>query len=89
MAIGATRPEVLRLVLVSAGKLILGGLALGLLFAAWLTRYFEAYPFGVGALDIPTFVGIPFMLAAVATAACLIPALRATRVDPMVALRYE
>ena len=89
IAIGASRPDVLRLILSSAGKLVLGGLVVGVLGAVWATRYLEAQLFGVGALDIPTFVGIPFVLAAVATAACLIPALRATRVDPLVALRYE
>jgi len=89
MALGAGRMDVLRMMLGQAGKMALIGIALGLLAALALTQLMSSMLFGVSAHDPLTFFGVAVLLTAVALAACLIPARRATRVDPMVALRYE
>ena len=89
MALGAGRIEVLRMVLGQAGKLALLGVALGLIGSLALTHLMSSMLFGVTAHDPLTLCGVAALLMFVALAACLIPARRATRVDPMVALRYE
>ncbi|MBI1765485.1 MAG: ABC transporter permease [Acidobacteria bacterium] len=89
MALGARPSDVLRLVLRQGMTLVLGGVALGLLGAAVLTRLMKSLVFGIGANDPLTFVLVPLLLCAVALLACWLPARRATKVDPLVALRYE
>jgi ABC-type lipoprotein release transport system permease subunit len=89
MALGAERRNVLRLVLGQGAKLALIGVAAGL-GASWaLTRWIESLLFGVSPTDRMTFVMIALLLIAVALLACYIPARRAAKVDPMVALRCE
>jgi len=89
MALGAQKDDVLRLVLAHGTKLTILGVAIGIAAALGLTRLLAALLFGVGARDPLTFVVVSAMLAFVTLAACYIPARRAARVDPMVALRYE
>ena len=89
VALGARTRDVLRLVLGHGLLLALGGIALGAAGALALTRLISGLLFGVSAAD-PTVYGlVALLLAAVALLACLVPARRATKVDPMVALRYE
>jgi putative ABC transport system permease protein len=89
MALGATTRDVLRLIVGQGMKLIFVGLALGLGGAYLATRVLESLLFGVTATDPITFGATSLLLAGVALVACLVPALRATKVDPLVALRYE
>jgi len=89
VALGAQSRDVTRLVIKQGAKLTLIGIAVGLLGALALTKVMSGMLFGVSITDLTTFLGIPLLLAAVALLACYIPARRAARVDPMVALRYE
>jgi len=89
VALGAQHRDVLRLVVGDGAKLALLGIAIGIASALALTRVMTSLLFEVKPTDPATFAGVAILLALVALAACYIPARRAMRVDPMVALRYE
>jgi putative ABC transport system permease protein len=89
VAMGAQTGDVLRLIIGQGLRLILTGIAVGLAGAVALTRLMQSLLFGVGSADPLTFTGVALLLAGVALLACWIPARRATKVDPMVALRSE
>ena len=89
MALGARRPDVVRMVVVQGMALVAIGLAVGLATAFALTRYLASQLYEVSTADPATFLGVAVLLTLIAFVATCIPALRATRVDPLVALRYE
>jgi putative ABC transport system permease protein len=89
MALGARRDEVLKLVLGESMRPVLLGIAAGLILAAAAARVLVSLLFGLSTFDPITFLGVSAILASVALLAGYIPARRATKVDPMVALRYE
>ena len=89
MALGARQLQILHLVLSQGLRLAAAGTAIGLGLALALTRWMESLLYQVSATDPLTFAGIAVLMLAVAAAACYLPARRASRVDPMIALRYE
>lgn len=89
MALGAARMDVLRMMLAQASSMALIGVAVGLIAALALMRLMSSMLFGVTSHDPLTFAAVALLLTSIALIACAIPARRATRVDPMVALRYE
>jgi putative ABC transport system permease protein len=89
MALGAERRDVLKLVIQQGTRLALVGVGIGLLGAWGLTRFLRTMLFGVTPSDPLTFVTVSLLLMSVALLASFIPARRAAKVDPMVALRYE
>jgi predicted permease len=89
MALGATRAEVVRLVVGYGGRLAAIGIALGVVAALALSRVLRSLLFGVSATDPATFAGVALLLAAVAVLASWLPARRAARIDPTVAMRAE
>ena len=89
MALGAGRSDVLRLVVMDGLRLTAMGVASGLAASLAVTRLIVGLLYGVSPTDLVTFTVVPVLLAAAALGASYMPALRATRIDPMVALRYE
>jgi putative ABC transport system permease protein len=89
MTLGAQSVDVLRMVLGQGGKIALGGIVIGILAAFGLTQLMSGLLFSVSASDPTTFAAVAGLLVLVAMFACYIPARRAAKVDPMVALRYE
>jgi predicted permease len=89
VALGASSQDVLRMVLGEGMRTTLIGVGIGIAAAIGLTRLISQVIYGVAATDPLTFIGVAFLLVAVALLACYIPARRAMRVDPMIALRYE
>ena len=89
MALGAQRQEILKLVMKQAIEITLAGWLLGLGLALGFTRFLSSLLYGIRPTDRLTFAAVSVLLIVVATLASYIPARRATRVDPLVALRYE
>jgi len=89
MALGAQPSDILRMVLSKGTWLIVIGLAIGLAASAGLTRFLSSEIWGISATDPLTFGTVAVLILAVGLAACAVPSRAATRVDPIVALRYE
>jgi len=89
MALGAQRSDVLRMVLADGARMTLAGVCIGMVAALALTRLMSSMLFGVAPTDPLTFAAVALLLGSIALLACCVPAQRAMRVDPMVALRYE
>src|SRR5262249_60082112 len=89
MALGAGGGDVMRLVVRQGMWLALIGLAIGLAGALVLTRLMSSVLYGVGATDVATFAGVTLLLGSVVLIACYIPARRAAKIDPMIAIRCE
>jgi putative ABC transport system permease protein len=89
MALGAQRSDVMKMTIGQGLRLVLTGVAIGLAAAFVLTRVMSTLLFGVSPTDPVTFISISIVLVSVAVLAGYVPALRATRVDPMFALRYQ
>jgi len=89
MALGANRTDVMRLIATAGMKLALYGVVIGLLLALALVRLLSALLIGVSGYDITVFSVVSILLAAIAFIACYVPARRATKVNPLIALRYE
>jgi predicted permease len=89
VALGAQPGDVFRLVLRQGMTLVIAGLVLGIAVAAAVTRLLASFLYGVSTMDALTFTAIPALLTFVALLACYLPARRATKVEPLVALRYE
>jgi ABC-type antimicrobial peptide transport system permease subunit len=89
MALGAEKGQIFRLVLGQGLRLVLVGLALGVVLSLPLTGLIKSDLYGVSATDPLTFVGVAVVLSLIALVACYIPARRATKIEPTVALRCE
>jgi len=89
MALGALPADVVRMVLLDAGRMVAAGIAIGLAAAFALSRYVESQLFGIQAADLAVYAGSAGTLAAVAALAAFLPAWRASRIDPVSALRHE
>jgi ABC-type antimicrobial peptide transport system permease subunit len=89
MALGASPRDVLRLVLGRGVLMVAAGLAVGLALSLAATRLLAVFLYGVSPFDPLTFLGVPLLLMLIALLACYLPAHRATKADPMTALRAE
>jgi len=89
MALGAQPKDLVATVVREGALIALAGAVLGLAGALWLTRFIKSFLFGVAPTDTVTLAIVSAVLVAVAILACLIPALRASRIEPSVALKYE
>ncbi|MEK6286647.1 MAG: ABC transporter permease [Acidobacteriota bacterium] len=89
LALGARRGDILKFVFRQGLSITLTGIALGLLASLALTRLLSSFLYGVSAMDLLTFVGVATLLAIVSLLACYVPARRASKMDPMIALRFE
>jgi ABC-type antimicrobial peptide transport system permease subunit len=89
MALGAQRSDIQALILGQGTRIAILGVGIGLIGAAALTRVMTTLLYGVSATDPATFVAVAILLMMIAIAACYLPARRAVRLDPLVALRYE
>src|SRR5262249_55191051 len=89
MVLGADRHQVLKMVMNRGMMLTIAGIAAGLIFAFFAAKVLTPFLFGITATDPATFILIAILLASIAMIACAIPALRAMRVNPIVALRHE
>jgi putative ABC transport system permease protein len=89
LALGAQPSNLMRMVLGEGLRLVIAGLALGLAASLAVTRFLDTLLFGVEPRDATTFAGVVVLLSAAAMLGCLVPAFRAMRIDPMVALRAE
>ena len=89
IAVGATAGEVVSMTIREGMLLVTAGIAIGLILARVLTSALETLLFGISDTDAPTFIGVAVILSVVALCACYLPARRASRVDPVAALRHE
>jgi putative ABC transport system permease protein len=89
IALGATPRDLIRMILFEGARLVAIGLAAGLILALGISRLVQQFLYGVASTDLLTLLTVPFSLATVMMLACWLPARRAAKVDPMVALRYE
>jgi len=89
MAVGAERRHVLAMIMAEGGRLLIAGIVLGLIAAFWLTGLMRRQLFEVSPTEPRVFIAVVLVLSAVALFACFLPARRATRINPMEALRYE
>lgn len=89
MALGAQSGNVLRLILANGMAMVVGGVIVGLVLSVLLAKSMRALLYGIGVFDAPSFLGTAALLIVVALVACYLPARKATRVDPIAALRYE
>jgi len=89
IAVGATGGEVVSMTIREGMLLVTAGIAIGLILARVLTSALETLLFGISDTDAPTFIGVAVILSVVALSACYLPARRASRVDPVAALRHE
>jgi putative ABC transport system permease protein len=89
MSLGAQPRDVLRLILANGMAMVSAGVLAGLIVSTMLARSMSSLLYGIGIFDAPSFLITAALLMAVAVAACYLPARRAMRVDPIIALRYE
>jgi len=89
MALGAQQNNILQMILTKGARLLAAGILLGLFASYGLTRFMASQIWGVSATDPWTFSAVAALVVVVGLGACFLPARRATRVDPLIALRYE